>query len=85
MQLLERPSGMRRAAGRDLGRVQFHLKAFCVLVWHALLPRDESQRGGGCKRYAHSAGHQENFGFLGPREPGVYLNSFQMQKERDWH
>ena len=29
-QLLGRPSGMRRAAGRDLGRVQFHLRAFCV-------------------------------------------------------
>ena len=45
--LLGRPNGMRKAAGRDLGRVQFHLRAFASPVRHALLPRDESQRGGG--------------------------------------
>ena len=28
--LKERPSGMRRAAGRDLGGDQFHLRAFCM-------------------------------------------------------
>ena len=56
MQVLERPNGMRRAAGRDLGRVQFHLRAFASPVRHALLPRDESQCGGGLNRFAHSAG-----------------------------
>ena len=56
MHLEVRPGGMRRAAGRDLGRVQYHVRAFYSPVWHALLPRDESQRGGGFNRFAHSAG-----------------------------
>ena len=34
-----------------------HVRGFAIPVWHALLPRDESLRGTGFKRYAHSAGH----------------------------
>ena len=90
LHLLGRPSGMRRAAGRDLGRVQFHLRAFASPVWHALLPRDESQRGGGFKRYAHSAGPSQNmfhfvfWVFLGPGRSLVCQSRCKMQKENKW-
>ena len=57
MHLKERASGMRRADGRDLGRASVsHIGTFASPVWHALLPRDESQRGGAFNRSAHSAG-----------------------------